>query len=1180
MKHILPSKNLPLLATAENTALCNPKKNTTGLKTLLVLVLMVMGMGVSWGQSYLGLDGGFEGTATIDNSEAATAAATGKWTKNNAVTTIAEEISVVRSGGYSLKITNSSTTGKRVWSPLFTQSSTTSSTTIQFYRRSANNSTNFQQSMLGVGNGTTTDQSSGTYAGVTAINTWEKVTYTRASWTYTDIAGVITTRLSGTGTLYVYADDIAVYAGALDTTAPNAANSAIVSAASSTSMSVGWTAASGGVDGGGYVVVRGTSDPTTTPNVNGIYAVGNTIATGMTVVYNGTGTSFTDTGLTAGTTYYYRIYTYDKAYNYAAALTGNAATTASASLTPPALTAAGSATVDAAFDVTFTDANSWASNITGITIGGTALTAGYVVGTNKITFTPSASVPTGLLQTAGVSKSIVVSATGFSTSTVAQTIGVGAATKLAISVQPTAPTTNGGALAQQPTVLIQDQYGNTTASTATVTATAVQGTWTAGGSNTKAGVAGSAAFSGLTATSAAAVTGATIAFSSGSLTSITSSAFNIPAPPPANDLCASKIALTVNAAAIAGTSVLATQTVLSAEFETLTSDVWYSFTATATANATVTVLNGTSLDYDLFVYTPSCPTDGTTYISKASTATTTSESVTFAATLGVTYIIRVGQFGSGAGTSFTIGVTMPTSSTWNGTAWSNGAPTSSLDAIIAGNYSTTTNGVFSAKTLTVNSGKSFTINTGHNITVAGAVTNNNGTLTIANNANLIQTNDVANTGNAIVKRNSANIQLYDYTLWSSPVTNISQYLTTFSPNTLATRFYTYNPTTNLYNAVSSPSTTNFDVGTGYLIRAPNNWVAGATAAPFEGQFTGVPNNGTKNLNSLASGSYYAVGNPYPSTILADSFINGNSTDGTLYFWRKTNNAATTSYATYTLAGGTATAAANLAGNSSIIPSGIIQVGQGFIVKTGASATTLTFNNTMRTANNANQFLKSSEEKSRIWLNLSSATGFVCQTMVAYMPEATTGVDNGIDGLYFNDSPTALTSIIDATEFAIQGKPVPFDTNDTVPLGFKTNAAGNFSIGIDHVDGLFSNGQTIYLKDNLVNTTVNLSASSYTFASEVGIFNSRFEIVYQSALALPTFTANNVIVYSHNGEVTINSGKTPMNQVRIFDVRGRLLAEKNHINATETKLTVGAQNQVLLVKIGTTEGGEVTKKIIQ
>ena len=853
-------------------------------------------------------------------------------------------------------------------------------------------------------------------------------------------------------------------------------------------------------------------------------------------------------------------------------------TTASASLTPPTLTAAGSATVDGAFDVTFTDNPTWrAAAGTVVTIGGTVLTAGYAITAGIITFTPSTSVPVGLLQTAGASKVIVISKTGYSNATVSQTIGVGAATKLAISVQPTAPTTNGGALAQQPTVLIQDQYGNTTASTATVTATAVQGTWTAGGSNTKAGVAGSAAFSGLTATSAAAVTGATIAFSCGSLTSVTSSAFNIPAPPPANDLCASKVALTVNAAAIAGTSVLATQTVLSAEFETLTSDVWYSFTATATANATVTVLNGTSLDYDLFVYTPSCPTDGTTYISKASTATTTSESVTFAATLGVTYIIRVGQFGSGAGTSFTIGVTMPTSSTWNGTAWSNGAPTSSLDAIIAGNYSTTTNGVFSAKTLTVNSGKSFTINTGHNITVAGAVTNG-GTLTISNNANLVQTDVAAtNTGSITVNRNSANIQLYDYTLWSSPVA--SQQLQAFSPSTLATRFYTYNFTDNLYNVVSNPAGTTFNIAKGYLIRAPNTWTAGASAAPFSGTFTGVPNNGTipVTLNYTdAARSYNLVGNPYPSTIDAETFltVNSSSIENALYFWRKTNGASGSAYATYTLGGATTSTPTSAA------PNGTIQVGQGFFVK-AKSATTLNFTNAMRLTSASTQFFRTTSEieRNRIWLNLTNTSGVFSQMLVGYMTDATLDVDS-LDGKYINDSPFALTSLINSEEYTIQGKPVPFDTNDTVPLGFKTNAAGNFTIGIDHVDGLFSNGQTIYLKDNLTNTAHNLSSGAYSFASDAGTYNSRFEIVYQSALVLPTFTANNVIVYSQNGEVTINSGKTPMNQVRIFDVRGRLLAEKNHINATETILTVGAQNQVLLVKIGTTEGSEVTKKIIQ
>jgi hypothetical protein len=521
---------------------------------------------------------------------------------------------------------------------------------------------------------------------------------------------------------------------------------------------------------------------------------------------------------------------------------------------------------------------------------------------------------------------------------------------------------------------------------------------------------------------------------------------------------------------------------------------------------------------------------------------------------------------------------------WNAITWSNGTPTASIDAIIDGTYSTTTNGVFTAKTLTVNANKSFTINSGKNITVAGAITNN-GTFNVANNANLVQTNatPVTNTGNIFVNRNSASINLYDYTLWSSPVAG--QKLKAFSPDTLNARFYFYNSGTNQYNVVPTPATTDFATANGYLIRAPNTWVASDPAAPFSGVFTGIPNNGnlTLSASALASDKFYAVGNPYPSTISADSFLNGNTTGGTLYFWRKTNNATattTTSYATYTLAGGVGTA--NLNGGSSIIPNGTIQVGQGFIVKTGPSATELNFTNSMRTANTADQFLRTTSEKSRYWLNLTSTTGAFCQAMVAYMPEATSGVDNAIDGRYFNDSPIALTSIINSEEYTIQGRALPFSTTDTVPLGFKTNAAGNYTIAIDHVDGLFSTGQTVFLKDNLLNTVVDLSAGSYSFASAIGTFNSRFEVVYQSTLAVtnPTFTANSVIAFSANGEIKINSGSTIMELVRVYDLQGRLLAEKKQINASETTITTTASNQVLLVEITAANGSKITKKIIQ
>ena len=528
--------------------------------------------------------------------------------------------------------------------------------------------------------------------------------------------------------------------------------------------------------------------------------------------------------------------------------------------------------------------------------------------------------------------------------------------------------------------------------------------------------------------------------------------------------------------------------------------------------------------------------------------------------------------------TYTITVTRaipPTSTTWNGTAWSNGSPTSSVDAIIDGDYSTTTNGVFSAKTLTVNATRLFTINSGNTITVAGAITDN-GNLVVQNNASLLQTDvSATNSGSIIVNRHSANIQLYDYTLWSSPVAG--QKLKAFSPDTLDARFYTYNSDTNLYNMVSDPATTDFAPATGYLIRAPNTLVAGATAAPYSGTFTGVPNNGTINLTGLTSSKFYAVGNPYPSTISASLFLSGNTTDGTLYFWRKTNNSANTSYATYTNAGGVA----NSSGNSAIVPDGTIQVGQGFIVKTGASST-LNFTNAMRNSSNTSPFLRTTEDRSRFWLNLTNTSGLFSQMLVAYMAEATSGIDNAIDGRYINDAPVALTSLIGSEEFTIQGRALPFSTSDSVPLGFKTDATGNYTIAIDHVDGLFNTGQAIYLKDNLLNTVTDLSAGSYSFASAAGTFNSRFELVYQRVLGVnnPDFTSNNVIAFNDNGDIKINSGSTVMEQVRVYDLQGRLLVEKKQINATETKITTTAANQVLLLEITATTGTKVIKKIIQ
>lgn len=311
------------------------------LKTLALMVGFVVCFGVSgWGQSYLGLDGGFEGSATIDNTNLYSAGQSGKWAKANTNQTIADETTIVRSGSHALNVTNSTTTGRRTYTPTFSPISG-QRLVIQFYRR-VSSTTNTQLSHCEISRDGTTALMAApgtTYTVPPTADTWEKVSFAPTSTDYVSTVWAdIIHKQTGTGGL-LYIDDVCIYtATAVDVTAANAPT-AFTATPAANSIDVSWTAASGGVDGGGYLVVRGTSDPTTAPNVNGIYAVNNTIAAGMTIVYQGTGTAFTDAGLLSGTTYFYRIYTYDKAYNYSAALTGSATTGGVPTITVGSLTA-------------------------------------------------------------------------------------------------------------------------------------------------------------------------------------------------------------------------------------------------------------------------------------------------------------------------------------------------------------------------------------------------------------------------------------------------------------------------------------------------------------------------------------------------------------------------------------------------------------------------------------------------------------------------------------------------------------------------------------------------------------------------------------------------------------------------------------------------------------------------
>ena len=602
-------------------------------------------------------------------------------------------------------------------------------------------------------------------------------------------------------------------------------------------------------------------------------------------------------------------------------------------------------------------------------------------------------------------------------------------------------------------------------------------------------------------------------------------------------------------------------------------------------------------------------------------------------TSGLTSVsIRTRRTATGSGctssTYNTVSWTISNANTWTGasnnTSWADAgnwtcgiAPISVTDVTIA-----STGGSFpypeissdvTINSLTINSPATLKVNA-NDLTVTNAIVNNStGGLTIENSANLLQVNNVSNSGSGttIVKRNSNPLIRLDYTLWSSPVSG--QGLYAFSPFTFSNRFYKYDSTINapattgFYNNSlgfsisglnsdgvngSDGNSVPFALGKGYLIRVPWNHPTAATPTIYNGIFTGSPNNGTLTPSITDAGdSFNSAGNPYPSPITTTQLNTDNTSNifPTLYFWRKTNSTSNPTYCTYNIA------TSSYTGNGQpgeTDPLGVIQTGQGFLVKAKSGATSIAFNNGQRIGNNDNRFFRASAnataspttiEAHRVWLNMTGATTGFSQTLVGYFAGASLGVDD-FDSLFFNDGVIAFSSTIANTDYAIQARPLPFDAADVVAMKYKVTAAGNYTIAIDHEDGLFTAGsQIVYVRDNVTTTIHDLNSGGYTFASDAGTFDSRFEILYQLPLHVdnPTFNANQVVIYKNEvNDIVVNTGNVIMASVKIFDIRGRLLVEKKAINASQTAMNVSMANEVLLVQITSVDGVMVTKKIVR
>jgi len=605
-----------------------------------------------------------------------------------------------------------------------------------------------------------------------------------------------------------------------------------------------------------------------------------------------------------------------------------------------------------------------------------------------------------------------------------------------------------------------------------------------------------------------------------------------------------------------------------------------------TASITLTGNTGSTIQWQ------SSTTSSSTGFSNITGASSTTLTPAQVGNMTTTTYIRASVTSGVCTAAYSTVITITIGKQWNGTTstdwgaaanWTpSGVPTSSDCIVIPSGtiYSPVISVAASASNLTINSGASLTVNAGIALEVQDLV-KTDGTLILNNTSSLVQINNTTNSGsgNMTYKRDVTGLNGYDYVYWSSPVA-FQSIDNLYSTPSMGYKYY-WDTLVNNGNGTGgnmcqgnwSLASGNMSIGKGYVVRGSSSY---GWSGNLTGVFSGIPNNGTLTA-PIARGSYQGtgytgangvvidktednmnlIGNPYPSAIKATDFMAANTNiDGYVYLWTHNSPQSSTTNTFYGSSGTNYYTSDYITYNSSgsstgpATFNGYIAAGQGFFVSmidgTQDATQTVTFTNSMRSkAYNNSQFFKTGpiiatteEEKNRIWIDLIDPTNNATRTLVGYCEGATNLKDRTFDAYTKVADATILYSLIRSESQIIQGRGLPFDENDQVPLGYHAQTAGVFTIAIAAVDGLFEQGQSIYLEDKLLNVIYDLRQAPYNFSTAAGTFNERFVLRYtNTTLSTNQLTSHSAAAFITHQKLHIKATDTIIT-VQVFDVTGK------------------------------------------
>ena len=380
-------------------------------------------------------------------------------------------------------------------------------------------------------------------------------------------------------------------------------------------------------------------------------------------------------------------------------------------------------------------------------------------------------------------------------------------------------------------------------------------------------------------------------------------------------------------------------------------------------------------------------------------------------------------------------------------------------------------------------------------------------------------------------------------------------------------------------------------------------------------FVGQPNNGIIEL-TVGANNEHLVGNPYPSAIDADQFIDDNgpfpgtfSITGTLYFWDHYagNNHFLrdypSGYAAYSKGGSVPASSGQShkelesSGLTMEAPKRHIPVGQGFFVVGSKDGGQIQFNNSQR------RFEKKSSEKSVFMRTTSSASKFVNnpendlrskirigfdapkishrQILLTLDQNTTDAVDWGYDAEMYEVFKDDMYWVLNDKKYVIQATN-EFSLDKEIPIGIRTMEGGIVRVKVDELEHA-DDYATLYIKDNLTGKVHDISNQAFEIYLAPGEYQNRFYLVLEpSVLTIDKVTlADGLQIHMNNAlsELQLKSEDIEIWNVSLYNNFGQQIKTWN-TNTDERfiSLPLHAASGIYFV-IVTTANGTINKKII-